>query len=489
MIKDKIYIHRLPSYGNKIFYGLGFLALTSLMTLVVTGVIMVFFGPTWWLTDHVGAYVRSIHDWAVQAFIAVLILHFSVVFFTSGFKLPRRIVWVLGATIFCLALIQTEFGYGLRGDFQSQWRAISGADFWNGAHLGYWLSPDNFQQVFGLHTLIIPAIIFGLFFLHYLLERSYGIAKPYRKDIKVTMVAADHTVMYQRGAVLVVLILVLAFIFPSPYVKPYNVERVASADPNLLGQTLVQEFTRTSGTATYLDGIDPYTYDTRQAYVTTPYQKYLTTTGKSDALVAFSAAPQASQQRMIDEATKYYADNTSVPAPLVATNPLITTTNDLIAMAKSGLYQGVIDQEDPATNPLRSLRFLSDTGVLDAEALKVTMATEEWGMAREETGEGLTRVPPGSWWFAPIGLLNSTVLAGDDNGDRDAAILLGVFMLLFITFPYLPWINRLPELFHVAPLIWREKGKEAPKEKKAKSPDLAPAPVTSTTKRAQTKTT
>lgn len=29
-LADKVYIHEVPSYGNKIFYGLGFLALTCL---------------------------------------------------------------------------------------------------------------------------------------------------------------------------------------------------------------------------------------------------------------------------------------------------------------------------------------------------------------------------------------------------------------------------------------------------------------------------
>ena len=35
------------------------------------------------------------------------------------------------------------------------------------------------------------------------------------------------------------------------------------------------------------------------------------------------------------------------------------------------------------------------------------MATAQWGMAREETGS-LLKLPPGPWWFAPIGLINSS---------------------------------------------------------------------------------
>lgn len=460
VVLDKVYMHKLPSFGNRIFYGLGFLALTALMTLVATGLAMVAFGPTWWLTDHLGSYLRSVHDWSAQAFIAVLMLHITVVFLTSGFKKPKRIVWALGATIFCLALVQTEFGYGLRGDFQSQWRAISGADFWNGAYTGYFFNPENFNQIFGSHILIVPAIIFGLFFFHYLLEKSYGISKAYRKDLEYPVVAADHKIMFARGGILFTAILALAFIFPSPFVAPYDVTRVAKTDSMLVGQTLLKEFDRTSGTATYLDSINPYTFDTREAYVTVPYNQYIATVGGVDYLSLVSAQSSEIQKATINEASKYFENSTSVAHENVIINPLISATNVLIAMSQSGMYQAIIDQEDYNSNPTRSLRFLADTGVMDAEALRVHMATEEWGMAKEETSPELRNVPPGSWWFAPIGLLNRTVLNGDENGDRDAAIILGIFMLIFIAFPYIPFLNRLPELFHLAPFIWGKGNKK-----------------------------
>lgn len=460
VVLDKVYLHKFPSYGNKIFYALGFLALVSLLTLVIAGGIMVFNGPTWWLTSHIGSFVRSIHDWAAQAFIAVLLLHITVVFLTSGFKPPKRIVWVLGATIFCLALIQTEFGYGLRGDFQSQWRAISGADFWNGAYLGHWFNPENFTQVLSVHTLIIPGLIFGLFFFHYLIEKAYGISKPYRKDIKYKMVAADHKKMFMRGGALFAGIVTLAFIFPSPFVAPYDIARIAKTDPMLISRTIVGEFERTSDTATYFNSINPYTYDTREAYVETPYRKYVASMGGFDVLADFSSKSAEVQKSFIDEAKQYFENPLSVGTTQVKLNPVITAVSALTSMATSGLYEAVIDQEDLNSNPTRSLRFLSDTGVMDIEALRVNMATEQWGMAREETPPELTHVPPGAWWFAPIGMLNSTVLANDPNGDRDAAIILGIVMLIFITFPYIPYLNRLPEKLNLAPFIWKDRSKK-----------------------------
>ena len=64
---------------------------------------------------------------------------------------------------------------------------------------------------------------------------------------------------------------------------------------------------------------------------------------------------------------------------------------------------------------------------------------------------------PGAWWLAPIGLLNHTVLANDDNGDRDAAIIFGTLLLLMVAFPYIPYVNQLPDKLKVYKFIWREK--------------------------------
>ncbi len=414
-LRDKMYIHELPSYGNKIFYSLGFLTLTSLIFLVGSGIVLAFMGQTWWLTTGWGIYVRSVHLWSVQAFIALMVLHILIGFLTSGFKPPRRMVWVLGAIIFCLALIQTEFGYGLRGDFSSQFRAVSGADFWNGSYLGHWLNPLSQLQTFALHVAIIPLIILGLFVLHYILEHAYGISKPYRDDIKYKMVPADHVAMYRRGGALAVCILVLAFFFHSPFVPAATIADTANRNPQLVATTLQQEYDRTSDTATYLDSIDPYTFDTRQVYVLGPYAQYAPTSTTTD------------------------------PATMIAI---------LVPAAQSGLYESLLRNADPA-NDTYVLRLLSDMGVPEAKASTLNMSTAQWGMAKDETGR-ILGLPPGSWWFMPLALLNSAFdLPNNPNGDRIAAEVLGLLMLIFITFPYIPYLNRLPELLRLAPFIWK----------------------------------
>ncbi len=462
-IIDKVYIHRLPSYANRIFYSLGFMALTCLLLLALSGITLAFMGQTWWLTNPLGIYVRSIHLWTVQAFIAILILHILVALSTSSFRAPRRMVWVFGAVMFFLVLIQTEFGYGLRGDFSSQYRAVSGADFWNGSYLGHWLNPLSQLQTFALHVAIIPLTILFIFVLHYLLEHTYGIAKPYRKDVAYKMVDANHTILFIRGGALVAGIFVLAFFFHSPYVPAVRIADIVAQDPALVQSTLLQEFNHTSDTATYLDSIDPYTFDTRQVFVVVPYEQYRADTPGTDAWAAFQGESADAQQADLAQAGEYVAA-TSTEAFASTTNPVIAMLNTLMPMAGSGMYESLIDQENPSANSTYSLRFLNDMDVLEAKATSLGFNTAAWGMAKDENGHSIG-LPPGSWWLAPLGLVNTAFnLLSNPNGDRDAGIILGLFMLTFVLFPYIPYVNRIPELFNLGPIIW--KAPKSPEEEK-----------------------
>lgn len=452
MIKD------VPSYGNKLFYSLGFLSMVSFLVLVVTGVIMTFYGPTWWLTNSFGGYLRSVHLWATQAFVIFIILHLLVVFFTSGFKKPRRLTWIIGVLMLFIVLAETEFGYVLRGDYSSQWRSLQGADFYNGSGLGRFLNPLNNKQIYGIHIAVIPLTILSLLFFHYLLVRVLGIAKPYRKDVSVKTVPANHKLLFRRGGVLAGLILVLAAFLPSPYIKPTTIRSIASDDPALVYKTLVAEFDSSSDTATYLDNINPYAYSTRTIYIDNPYEQYIKIqANQPDALRQFNAEPPAIQKQQLKEASDFFGQDGADPAK-APVSPVTTVVKSLTAMAQAGLYESALNANDSinkfADGSTYSARFLSDTGVLENKATALNITTDQYGMIREEKGR-----TPGAWWLAPIGLLNHSILKNDDNGDRDAAIIFGSFILTMLAFPFIPYVNQLPDKLKVYKLIWHEKKK------------------------------
>lgn len=449
-------IKEVPRYGNKFFYSLGFLSMISFVILIITGVIMTFYGATWWLTNSTGQYLRSVHLWATQAFVLFILLHLLVVFFTSGFKKPRRLTWIIGVFMLFIVLAETEFGYTLRGDFSSQWRGLQGADFYNGSGLGNSINSLNYNQIFGIHIVIIPLVLIGLLFLHYLLVKVLGIAKPYRKDIVAPTVAANHNILFVRGGVLVALILALALFLPSPYIKPITIKSIARQDPMLIGKTLVAEFNNTSDTATYLDNINPYTYNTRAIYIAAPYKQYLQTQAyrQPDALAIFNQQPPSLQTKQLNEAAAYFAQDKPDPSK-APQSPVMTVVSSLTKMAQAGLYQPALASAnsgpiDHANETTYINRFLSDTGALEDKATALKITTEQYGMVREGTGH-----TPGAWWLSPIGALNHTVLAGDDNGDRDAAIIFGSLLLTMLAFPFIPYLNQLPDKLKVYKLIWR----------------------------------
>jgi ubiquinol-cytochrome c reductase cytochrome b subunit len=443
-------IQDVPAYANKFVYSLGFLSMICFVLLIVTGVVMVAFGPDWWLTSGVGKYFRSVHLWATQAFVLFIILHLMIVFFSSGFKKPRRLTWVIGALMFTFVMIEAEFGYVLRGDFSAQWRSLQGSDLYNGTGIGAWINNINYRQIYGIHVVAIPAIIVGLLFLHYLLIRFLGIAKPHKANVHVPTVKANHTVLFARGGVLAVLILVLAVVFPSPFLKPTTIQEIAGSDPKLAAQTLVKEFDRSSDTATYLDNIDPYKYDTRAIYIAQPYNQLSVLLHTPNQLQKYNAETGALQASQLKQAQDYF-DNT-YPGKTTANNPLEPVVISLVNMASAGLYQPALNAVSPSGDQTTySLRFLADTGVMNDHAQALGITTDQYGMLREEKGH----IPPGAWWLAPIGLLNHTVLAHDDNGDRDGAIILGLFLLLLTALPYIPGLNRLPEWLKLYKLIWR----------------------------------
>ncbi len=455
-LKDILYdltLHDVPAYANKFFYSLGFLAMVTFVLLVISGLIMVFFGPNWWLTANVGIFVRSIHLWAAQAFIVFIILHLIIVFLTSGFKGPRKLTWVLGALMFFFALFEAEFGYGLRDDFSSQWRTLSAADFYNGSGLGAFINNLNYAQIYGIHIVLIPLIILVLLASHYLLVKVRGLAKPYLKDCPVKMVKANHKTLFARGIILTVVIFGLAFAFRAPLILPTTISFAAKNDPSLVAETLIAEFNRTSDTATYLDNIDPYQYDTREIYIIKPYKKYLELTTGQNILADWLKLNSSSRVKDIDAAKSYFKNNGAIVTSLDKNNPFITVIGSLVTMAQSGLYQDWLNGSEAVGNLTYSQRFLSDTGIIKTKAKKLGITTKQYGMVREENGAW----PPGAWWLAPLGFLDNTVLANDPNQDRDGAEILGVLMLIFIAFPYIPGLSRIPEKLNLAKFFWRTK--------------------------------
>jgi len=465
-LMEFFYIKEVPSYGNNFFFTIGIYLLELFGILAVTGIVMLIFGPYWWNLTVVGTFFRSVHLWAAEAFVTLIFIHLFVQFATSSFK-KKKLVWVLGSAMLFLVMLEFAFGIGVQGGFVAQWNAKAGADLWNGMGLGYWVNPLNMAAVLGWHVAIVPILLVGLMFVHYMLVKQKGLSKPYRKDIPYSMVPANHKTMYKRMVYILVIVLLFAVILRSPYIAPLTIQHIANTTPDIMAITLIKEFNFTSGTATYLDTIDPYTFSTRNAYVTVPYDNYVALTGsKNYELMLLNESP-VEQNSTLEEAASYFNSNGSIAKGINSSNPAIAMFSQLTQMGQTGLYEDALQGE--VQNPLNEtyeIRFLADSGALYTYGTKYGLRTSQWGMLKA----GSLWWQIGSYWTAPYNWME-IITAGIPWWDdlENGLVALAAFAVL-VFFPFIPGLNKIPDKLKLYKIFWNKYTIPEMKNAKRKKP-------------------
>ncbi|MFJ8142750.1 cytochrome bc complex cytochrome b subunit [Streptomyces sp. NPDC096013] len=187
---------------------LGELALYSLLVLVLTGVwLTLFFKPEMREVTYGGGYVplrgervseafdstlhisfdvrggllvRQMHHWAALVFIGAIGVHLLRIFFTGAFRRPREANWLIGVTLFMLALAEGFAGYSLPDDLLSG----TGLRIAQGIMLsipvagtyvsmfvfgGEFPGHDMISRLYGLHILVLPGALIALVTVHLIL--------------------------------------------------------------------------------------------------------------------------------------------------------------------------------------------------------------------------------------------------------------------------------------------------------------------------------
>ncbi len=446
-LTQSFYITKVPSYGNTFFFTIGIYLLELFGVLAVSGMVMLIFGPFWWDTTTWGTFFRSLHIWAAEAFVTLLLLHVFVNFSTSAFK-KKKLVWMIGAVLLLLVFLEYAFGVGLQGDFVAQWNAKAGADLWNGLGLGFWINPLNYGALLGWHVAILPIILALLIFLHYMLVQKKGLSTPYRKDIKYKMVEADHKKMYRRMVYILVIVLLFAVFLRAPYITPLTTTSIAQNTPNLFALTLIHEFTNTSGTATYFDTIQPYTFSTSKVYVTYPYSAYTNASGSQNRLLFFYSENPSSQNATINEAYTYFEANGSIENGINSNNSIVSVMSTLTKLAQSGIYGPVLRSEQPSSlDETYEIRFFADSRVLYSYSKANGLRTSQFGMIK--LGNQWWQI--GSYWMAPYNLLE---IWFPNNTDFDNGVIALIVFLVLMFFPFIPYLNKLPDKLRLYKLFW-----------------------------------
>ncbi|MFF8281703.1 cytochrome bc complex cytochrome b subunit [Streptomyces albus] len=187
---------------------LGELALYSFVVLLITGVYLtLFFDPDMTQIRYQGPYepmrgqlvstaydsalrisfeirggllVRQIHHWSALIFLAAIGVHMLRIFFTGAFRKPRDVNWLVGMTLFVLALAEGFSGYSLPDDLLSGigLRIAQGIMLSIpvvGTYVALFVFGGQFpgheiiERLYPVHILLLPGLLVALVVVHLIL--------------------------------------------------------------------------------------------------------------------------------------------------------------------------------------------------------------------------------------------------------------------------------------------------------------------------------
>ncbi|MGC8492277.1 MAG: cytochrome b [Syntrophobacteraceae bacterium] len=195
--KEKFLTKTFPTHPSFLF---GEIALFSFINLVVTGIFLgLLYEPSIKNVSLFGAMVpaayasvvridllpfgmiiRRIHHWSAMIMIASIMIHLGRVYFTSAYRKPREINWLIGLILLAVTILAGFTGYLLPySEFSVT--ATSIAYFiaksvpWVGGWIARFLfagtfpAPGTIPRFFFLHVMLIPILLLSLIGLHLLI--------------------------------------------------------------------------------------------------------------------------------------------------------------------------------------------------------------------------------------------------------------------------------------------------------------------------------
>jgi quinol-cytochrome oxidoreductase complex cytochrome b subunit len=182
-LKDRLPIEHLlpdrqPAYVGSWVYVFGVVTIASLVWVVVSGVVLAFFGPQWWHVSGIGRFFNSVHFWSVQMFFVFMVLHLWGQYFAAGWRDGRAKTWMIGVVTFAVSVVTAFTGYLAQQNFASQWIAVNAKDAINSTGAGGFFDVLNFGQMYGLHIMLFPILVTLLVVIHIVQVRSRGVVKP-----------------------------------------------------------------------------------------------------------------------------------------------------------------------------------------------------------------------------------------------------------------------------------------------------------------------
>ena len=174
----KLLPDRQPSYVASWVYIFGVLSLAYFVVILISGVVLVLKGPSWWHLSKTGLFFNSIHLWSVELFFFFMVLHLWGKFFMAAWRGNRALTWMTGVVCFVLSIATAFTGYLSQQNFDSQWISTQAKDGINPTGAGAFFNVLNFGQMLLWHVLLLPIAVGALIGLHLLMVRHRDVVRP-----------------------------------------------------------------------------------------------------------------------------------------------------------------------------------------------------------------------------------------------------------------------------------------------------------------------
>ncbi len=134
-----------------------------------------------------GGVLRSMHHWAANLMVVMVILHMLRVFITGSYKNPRELNWIAGAMLLLLTLGFGFTGYLLPWDQKAYWATVVGTNMLGSVPLigptlaallrgGPDVSGQTLLRFYSIHVLWFPLLTAFFLWIHFHILRRLGIS-------------------------------------------------------------------------------------------------------------------------------------------------------------------------------------------------------------------------------------------------------------------------------------------------------------------------
>jgi quinol---cytochrome c reductase cytochrome b subunit, bacillus type len=175
---------KMPVYVNSIAYLFGVATLSALVMLILTGMILALFGPTWYHVSRIGRFFNSLHFWSAQTFFGCMLIHMLTKLLLGAWRDGRWKTWMIGVLTLGIGIFTGFTGYLSATSWSSLWHSVQAKDAMNAIGIGAYFNTTNFSQVLTLHVAFFPLLILLLVAVHLTLIRHESPVKPYPTEEK-----------------------------------------------------------------------------------------------------------------------------------------------------------------------------------------------------------------------------------------------------------------------------------------------------------------